>query len=37
MNSDAHYLENISEKVRFIELEENSARCLIEYLGNGRC
>ena len=36
-NSDAHYLENISEKERFIELEENSARCLIEYLGNGRC
>ena len=37
MNSDAHYLENISEKERFIELEENTAKCLIEYLGNGRC
>ena len=36
-NSDAHYLENISENERFIELEKNTARCLIEYLGNGRC
>ena len=36
-NSDAHYLENISEKERFIELKENSARCLIDYLSNGRC
>ena len=36
-NSDAHYLENILEKERFIELEENTASCLIEYLSNGRC
>lgn len=35
-SSDAHYLEHISDKDRFIELPDNSARSLIEYI-NGRC
>ncbi len=35
-SSDAHYLENISEREHYIDLKENSSECLIEYL-NGRC
>lgn len=31
-SSDAHYLENMREKEFFLELEENSARALIDYL-----
>ncbi len=35
-SSDAHYLENISERINSIELPENSAKALIDYI-NGRC
>ncbi len=35
VSSDAHYLENISEKERYIELPENTAECLIEYINRG--
>lgn len=31
-NSDAHYLENMRERDFYLELEENSASALIEYL-----
>lgn len=31
-NSDAHYLENMREREFYLELEENSAGALIEYL-----
>lgn len=31
-SSDAHYLENMREKEFYLELEENSAEALIEYL-----
>lgn len=31
-NSDAHYLENMREREFYVDLEENSARALIEYL-----
>ena len=31
-SSDAHYLTNMREKELYLELEENSARALIEYL-----
>lgn len=32
-SSDAHYLENMREKEFYLDLEENSASALIEYLG----
>ena len=35
-SSDAHYLENISERINSIELPEKSAKALIDYI-NGRC
>ena len=31
-NSDAHYLENISEKERYIEVPEKSVSAIIRYL-----
>lgn len=36
ISSDAHYLEHISDRDRFIELPNNSARSIIECI-NGRC
>lgn len=33
-SSDAHYLENMREKEFYLELEENSATALVEYLEN---
>lgn len=31
-NSDAHYLENMREKEFFVDIEKNSAECLIVYI-----
>lgn len=33
-NSDAHYLENIHEPIHFINVQENTARGIINYLKN---
>lgn len=35
-NSDAHYLEDISEPENYVELPEKSVKCLIEWLKNNK-